>query len=228
MSTPPVTVGFDIKFALTAPEAALPAGGLLSIDTIDVDRVSPNDEPRVRALVEAARTGDREAFGELVVMYERVVFRTALAALGRREDAEDAAQDAFIVAWRKLRGYRGASTFRTWMLTIVWRKALDRRRIRRLWWMRTADARHEGEADAFQRLAASGTSPEREAISRDLADRVRGEIRRLSRKLQDTLLLAACGEYSYEEISAMLRTPVGTVKWRVAEARRLIKERLEA
>ena len=81
----------------------------------------------------AARTGGQAAFGDLVTMHQRVVFRTAMAALGPREDAEDAAQEAFVVAWRKLRGFRGDSTFRTWLLTIAWRKALDKRRKRLLW-----------------------------------------------------------------------------------------------
>ena len=55
------------------------------------------ESAEVRALVAAAQAGSQEAFGTLVAMYERVVFRTALAALGSREDAEDAAQDAFVM-----------------------------------------------------------------------------------------------------------------------------------
>lgn len=98
--------------------------------------VSAGDSPEVRALVASAQTGDQAAFGALVAMHERIVFRTALAALGTREDAEDAAQEAFVMAWRRLAGFRGDSTFKTWLLTITWRKALDRRRSRKLWWSR--------------------------------------------------------------------------------------------
>jgi RNA polymerase sigma-70 factor (ECF subfamily) len=57
---------------------------------------------------------------------------------------------------------------------------------------------------------------------------IAGEIRSLAPKLRDPLLLAAAGEYSYEEIAAMLKIPVGTLKWRVSEARRLVRKRLEA
>ena len=73
----------------------------------DVLRVAPlaelpvsegRDPARVTALLEAARAGSPEAFGELVTLHERMVFRAALAALGNREDALDAAQDAFVVA----------------------------------------------------------------------------------------------------------------------------------
>ena len=184
------------------------------------------EEPRILALIDAARTGDREAFGELVSINQRVVFRTALAALGAREDAEDAAQEAFIVAWQKLPAFRGDSTFRTWLLTIVWRKALDRRRVRRLWWQRTERPRLED--DAMSDVAAAAPSPEARAVSRDLAVRIREVILTLSPKLRDTFLLASSGEHSYEEIGAMLRVPVGTVKWRVSEARKTIQERLAA
>ncbi len=174
----------------------------------------------------AARDGSREAFGDLVRLHERVVFRTALAALGTREDAEDAAQEAFVVAWRKLAGFRGDSTFRTWLLTIVWRKALDKRRVRVLWLKRT-----RGPAEAagalIDEIAGHEPDPERAAVSTDLVRRVRAEILRLTPKLRDTLLLAASGEHSYEEIARLLGIPLGTVKWRVAEARRIVGSRID-
>ena len=95
------------------------------------------DPARVRELLDQARAGSHEAFGELVTLHERAVFRVTLAALGHRDDAMDAAQDAFVVAWRKLAGFRGDAAFRTWLLTIAWRKALDRRRARTIFWRRT-------------------------------------------------------------------------------------------
>jgi RNA polymerase sigma-70 factor (ECF subfamily) len=182
---------------------------------------------RVQALVAAARTGDREAFGDLVTMHQRIVYRTALAALGTREDAEDATQEAFVIAWQKLSGFRGEALFRTWLLTIVWRKALDRRRQRRLWWNRTQSGTMPALVDPLDRAQDDAPSPERAAVSRDMADRVRHEIVQLSPKLKDTLLLATSGEHTYEEIATLLGVPLGTVKWRVAEARRLVLERLD-
>lgn len=183
------------------------------------------DSPEVRALVSAARAGDREAFGALVSIHERIVVRTALAALGSREDAEDAAQDAFVTAWRKLEGFRGDSTFKTWLLTITWRKALDRRRSRRLWWSRQGAS--WDEPAPLEDFAGAEPSPEHLTLARDLADRARLEIARLSPKLRDALLLAVTGEHRYEEIATLLGIPTGTVKWRVAEARKQLTARLE-
>lgn len=194
-----------------------------------VQFVTAGDTAEVRALVAAAQTGDHSAFSALVSMHERIVFRTALAALGSREDAEDAAQEAFVMAWRRLSGFRGESTFKTWLLTITWRKALDRRRSRKLWWSRQITSfGTDDESSPLDDVATSEPNAERVAVSKDLADRAKDEITRLSPKLRDALLLAASGEHRYEEIARLLEIPLGTVKWRVAEARRLLTIRLEA
>lgn len=204
---------FPDRLTIVAP-AALPAAVC-------------REEPRTQALIEAARAGDREAFGELVAMHERAVFRTSLAALGgHAEDAEDAAQEAFVMAWQKLPGFRGDSAFKTWLLTIVWRKALDRRRVRKLWWARTQSASGDGATDPFDDIAATLASPEQHAMSRDLARRIRAAIAKLSPKIKDAFLLATSGEHSYDDISAILHIPVGTVKWRVSEARRILQKRV--
>ena len=197
------------------------------------------ESPDVSRLVRQAQTGDAAAFGRLVAMHERAVLRAAMAALGSRADAEDAAQDAFVMAWRRLSTFRGDAQFRTWLLTIAWRKALDRRRRLALWRQRSApipggsgalvgrSGFRSGEPDPLDRLTEPTADPESRAIASDAARRVRGEIEKLTPKLRDTLLLAASGDHSYEDIAAMLRVPLGTVKWRVAEARRLLIARCE-
>ena len=220
---PTVAVVLMSTLLVTAAVADL----LSIVESMELPEAASREEPRVQAMVEAARQGDREAFGDLVTLYQRLVFRTAIAALGSREDAEDAAQEAFVAAWQKLPGFRGDATFRTWLLTIVWRKALDRRRARRLWWTRTGSPRETDARDQVEELAGTLSSPEEQALSRGLADRISAEIIRLSPKLKDTFLLAMSGEHSYDEIATLLKIPIGTVKWRVAEARRIIGRKLD-
>jgi RNA polymerase sigma-70 factor, ECF subfamily len=75
-------------------------------------------------------------------------------------------------------------------------------------------------------LASADPSPEETAAHEELRQAIVAEIRALPAKLRDALLLAQSGEYTYEEIGAMLGTAVGTIKWRVSEARKAIKTRL--
>jgi RNA polymerase sigma-70 factor (ECF subfamily) len=206
---------------VTAVAADLLKGAL----PLDVSPADGRETAEVRRLVDAARAGDRDAFGTLVALNQRAVLRAAMAALGDAAEAEDVAQDACLVAWRKLATFRGDATFRTWLLTIVWRKALDRRKHRRLrrWLGRRDD---EDVGAMVDRIEEPGADPERQTMSRDLVRRTAAEIRALSPKLRDALLLAATGEHSYADIAAMLGIPLGTLKWRVSEARRIVGERL--
>ncbi len=182
------------------------------------------------ALVRRAQAGDVEAFGELVERNRRAVFRAALAAVGNPTEADDVAQEAFVTAFQKLNGFRGESSFRTWLLTITWRKAIDRRKSVTKWMQRLvgpAPASESGEEwDPMDRIAAGGQSQEDELLTSDLQRRLRPLIASLPRKLRDALLLAGSGDHSYDEIGKMLKIPTGTVKWRVSEARKVLKQKM--
>lgn len=183
-------------------------------------------------LVRLAQAGDTGAFGELVERNRRAVFRAALAAVGSATEADDVAQEAFVTAWRKLSGFRGESQFRTWLLSITWRKAIDRRKSLTKWLKVAATAsRNEAGDDIFDvvdQVPSQEHGPDAAFESAELQRDIRRLIRTLPRKLRDALLLAGTGEHTYEEISRMLDAPVGTVKWRVAEARRVLKRKLAA
>jgi RNA polymerase sigma-70 factor (ECF subfamily) len=180
-------------------------------------------------LVARARQGDAAAFGELVDRHRAAVYRAALAALRSPADAEDAAQDAFLLAYRRLDSFRGDASFKTWLLTITWRQAINRRRSLTSVWRRVAASSAGGDDEpAIARAAAGGPSPEDAAQAEQLRRGVHDAIRALSSKLRDALLLALAGDYTYEEIGVMVGAPVGTIKWRVSEARRLVKKQLKA
>lgn len=183
-------------------------------------------------LVRLAQAGDSEAFGELVERNRRAVFRAALAALGSPAEADDVTQEAFVTAWRKLSGFRGESQFRTWLLSITWRKAIDRRKSVSKWLKLAASASRDEAGDEIFDVVEQVPSRERppDAVfeSTELQRDIRRLIRTLPRKLRDALLLAGTGEHTYDEIGEILHAPVGTVKWRVAEARRVLKRKLAA
>jgi RNA polymerase sigma-70 factor, ECF subfamily len=172
-------------------------------------------------LVLLARQGDPDAFDQLVVRHQSAVFRAALAALRVREDAEEVAQDTFIRAWNALGGFRGDSSFRTWLLRIAWNRAISKRRGIAGWLRRAMPIADVAEpaAPAGQHAGVNNAELQAHAVR---------AIQALSPKLRDALLLVQSGEYQYEEIARMLGVPAGTVKWRVSEARRKVRGTLAA
>jgi RNA polymerase sigma-70 factor (ECF subfamily) len=179
------------------------------------------------ALVRRAQAGDTEAFGELVERNRRAVFRAALAAVGSATEADDVAQEAFVTAFQKLEGFRAESSFKTWLLSITWRKAIDRRKSVTRWMQRMVAPAHPSETgeewNPMDRLAAGGPSQEDDLMTSDLQKRLKPLIASLPKKFRDALLLAGSGDHTYDEIGRLLKIPTGTVKWRVSEARKVLK-----
>jgi len=178
-------------------------------------------------LAARAQAGDSDAFSALVELHHRAARRVALAALGNLADADEAVQDACLTAWRRIDRLEEPAAFRAWLLRITWRKALDRRRALTSWIKRI---RHEPAGEEHQEplddIAAADETPDRALLSRE-RDRVVAQlIRSLPSRLRDPLLLAASGEHRYEDIATLLDIPLGTVKWRMVEARRVLREKL--
>jgi len=182
-------------------------------------------------LVELALGGDRTAFGELVDRHQQAVFLTALGALRSREDAEDVTQDTFIRAFRELARFRREASFRTWALTIAWNLVRDRRRSLRRW-LKTF-SQHDGNDDAGRAAMATvgwrtdERSSEVALIEAQAYRDVRRLVGALPAKYRDPLLLSVFGDQTCEAIGRVLGVPAGTAKWRVSEARRLLRVKLE-
>jgi len=177
-------------------------------------------------LVELARSGDRAAFGRLIEDHLGAARRLALAAVGQPSDADEAVQEASLVAWQRLDALKEPGAFRAWFMRIVWRKALDRRRSVKTWLERFGVAPADPEAPIIE-PATSDPDPDAQLLSKELERAIRQVIRTLPKRLRDPFLLAASGDHRYEEIAELLGSPVGTVKWRISEARRLIRLKLD-
>jgi RNA polymerase sigma-70 factor (ECF subfamily) len=129
-----------------------------------------------------------------------------------------------VTAFRKLETFRGDAAFRTWLLRIAWREAQDRRRsLRRRLRRFVAGEREDSLGDT---VPGSCPSPEDALAGAELRDQIRRLVRALPARLREPLLLAATREHTYEEMALILDAPAGTVKWRVAEARKQLKDRL--
>lgn len=181
-------------------------------------------DPEVVRLVTLARSGDRAAFGRLIEDHLAPARRLALSAVGQRMDADEAVQEAAVAAWTRLHSLQEPAAFRAWFMRIVWRKAVDRRRSLQSWLDRFgARPSDDGQIE----FPAATPAPDAMLISRELERAIGQVVRALPRKLRDPFLLAASGDHRYEEIAALVGAPVGTVKWRISEARRLIRLKLD-
>lgn len=169
---------------------------------------------RETALVAAAQRGDRAAFSALVREAAPTLERLALRVLGHRQDAEDAAQEAVLDAWRSLPRFRGEARFRTWIYRILVARALDVARRRR----------PAEEIPSTAACAAQG--PAEDASSRDIESRVREAIESLPPAQRTVLLLRTDHGMSYDEIAYVMGTGRDAVRMNLIEARRKLARRL--
>jgi RNA polymerase sigma-70 factor, ECF subfamily len=164
--------------------------------------------PRIDAdLVSRARSGQLDAFEELVRRHRLGTYRVALRMLGDESDAEDATQDAFVQAWRNLAGFRADAAFSTWMYRIVTNRCLNMLRARR----RTEPLPADREAPASR--------PDRIAEARWQLDDLKRAIERLTPGQRAPLILRELQGCSYEEIAEALELSIPAVKSRLHRAR---------
>jgi RNA polymerase sigma-70 factor, ECF subfamily len=168
--------------------------------------------------LERARAGDEAGFAWLLSRYRSRVVRLAAHVLRRPSEAEDAAQEAFIRAFRNLRSFRGEGRFYTWLYHIVVRVCLDRRRL----------ARWEAEVqiDEMSLNVDRGDTPGAEIIHhRLLVERL---LDQLSPPMRAALVLREIEGLEYAEIADVLDIPVGTVRSRLNAARAKFRSIYEA
>jgi RNA polymerase sigma factor (sigma-70 family) len=181
-----------------------------------VDR--PLDEAE---LVERARRGDLEAWETLVRTYQGIAFRTAYLLAGNAADAEEAAQDGFLKAFRALGRFRRGAALKPWLLRIVANEARNRRR---------SAARRERlalRAAAQDRPGDAVPSPEAALLARESHERLLAAVEQLPDEHRDAVACRYFLELSEEETAAALGIRRGTVKSRLSRALARLRETLE-
>jgi RNA polymerase sigma-70 factor (ECF subfamily) len=169
-------------------------------------------------LVERARRGDHGAYADLVHAYQGIAFRTAYLITGGAAEAEDAAQDGFVKAWRALRRFRAGAPFRPWLLQIVANEARNRRRSAgRRAQLAVRAAAKESSGDA-------APSPEASLLEAERRDALLAAVNELPEDQRDVIALRYFAELSEQETAAALDVPRGTVKSRTARALERLRE----
>jgi RNA polymerase sigma factor (sigma-70 family) len=181
-----------------------------------------------RRLVAAAQRGDVETFNALVRLYEGRVYNLCYRMLGDADSAADAAQDAFLSAFRNLRSFRGGS-FRSWMLRIATNTCYDilRARKRRPAISLDADADADDDSSPLQ-IADGAESPTDFALRRELARAIQLGLEGLPEEQRIVLILSDIEGLAYEEIAEITSTNLGTVKSRLSRGRARLREILKA
>jgi RNA polymerase sigma factor (sigma-70 family) len=181
-----------------------------------------------RRLVASAQRGDVEDFNALVRLYEGRVYNLCYRMLGDSDSAADAAQDAFLSAFRNLRSFRGGS-FRSWMLRIATNTCYDalRARKRRPAISLDMDADEDDDASPLQ-IADAAESPTDFALRRELAVAIQHGLGSLPDEQRVILILSDIEGLAYEEIAQITNTNIGTVKSRLSRGRSRLRDVLKA
>jgi len=181
-----------------------------------------------RRLVEVAQRGDVESFNELVRLFEGRVYTLCYRMLGDAESAADAAQDAFLAAFRNLRSFRGGS-FRSWMLRIATNTCYDVLRVRKRRPSVSLDIEADDEsASSPLQIADTAESPDDFAQRRELAAAIQNGLTELPDEQRIVLILSDIQGLAYEEIAQITNSNLGTIKSRLSRGRARLREVLKA
>lgn len=147
-----------------------------------------------------------------------LAYRVAFSVLRHRQDAEDVAQDAYARAYRRFRSLRDRARFRSWLVRMTWRLAIDHRR---------GEKRRATREQVDVPVPPTQTTTVDAVVAEERARALWQAIDALPPKLRLVVVLAAIEEQDHARVAAVLGVPVGTVKSRLFLARQQLKERLE-
>lgn len=173
-------------------------------------------------LVERAKRGDQDAYGELVHAYQGIAFRTAYVLTGSAADAEEAAQDAFVKAFYALGRFRPGAELRPWLLRIVANEARNRRRSAG----RRTNLALRAAADPLSGGAAP--SPEANLLAGEQQARLLAAVEGLPEEQRDVVACRYFLELTEEETASALGLRKGTVKSRLSRGLERLRRELEA
>ncbi len=169
-------------------------------------------------LVLASQDGDRAAFGQLCVRYERMVYSIALARLGNHAEAQELCQEVFMHALEKIDQLREPDCFGGWLRSMAQRMAINRA-VRR-------QPLVSAEAETIEGSAVERHTPLDRAIAGERRRQVRAGLRKLKSMDRETLVAFYVNGRSLVEMSNQFASPVGTIKRRLHVARKRLAREL--
>jgi RNA polymerase sigma-70 factor, ECF subfamily len=191
----------------------------------DLRATTVADDPVQRRdliLVQRARDGDLDAFNDLVVLYQDMLFALVVRMVPDRDQASDAVQEAFFSAYRNVAGFRGGSV-KSWLSRIAINAAMDAQRLKK---RRPADPYPELEDDNWQPPADPSADPVTSSLTSERHRILNGALARITHDQRTAIVLYDVEGYDYAEIAEITRVSVGTVKSRIHRGRLALRELL--
>ncbi len=181
-------------------------------------------------LVKRTLEGDIRAFEALIDKYKNMVFTISFRMLGNHADAEDASQEVFLRLFNSLKKYNSNHKFSNWLYQItmnICRDELRKRKNAKGNISLDEPLKEQDGKDIASLIPDDYNLPERIVEENELRDRLEMAIQKLPPDYREPLALRYTKGLSYEDISSILKLPVGTVKVRIHRARRMIREALK-
>ena len=191
------------------------------VERKDSESSAPTDEG---VLVRRARSGDLEAYDELVQRYQERIYATVYHMTSNHEDANDLAQESFIKAFKALKSFKGGSSFYTWLYRIAVNKTINflKQRKNRIH-MSLNDLDFNAEHDPDLVALISDKTPRREAGLTELQEKLNAALMKLSEPHRLVVVLHDVQGLSHDEIAKVMNCNIGTVRSRLFYARQQLQ-----
>ncbi len=188
---------------------------------------SKHREINEKALIAKSKKGDRAAFEELVRQFSKYVYTTAFFILRDSHEAEDVSQEVFVKVYLSIKGFRGLSSFKTWIRKLTVNTCIDKLRIH---------SKTKGKKVSLEKMTEEyeviftrfNQSLEKDYFNSETVKEVLKIIVNLDESYRIPLILRDLQDYSYREIAALTGKPIGTIKTNIHRARKMIKEKLKS
>ncbi|MBN1934813.1 MAG: sigma-70 family RNA polymerase sigma factor [Anaerolineae bacterium] len=175
------------------------------------------------ALIASAQGGDLEAFNQLVVHYQTIIYNVAYRILGDVDAAADAAQEAFISAYKAIDRFRGGS-FKGWLMRIATNACYDQLRVKKRRPTAPLDAVLYTDPEETRLQGEREQRPEEYVDQQELGDLIQRGLNTLPPEQRAVLILSDIQEMQYDEIAEALGVSLGTVKSRLNRARGKLRD----
>jgi RNA polymerase sigma-70 factor (ECF subfamily) len=184
-----------------------------------------------QALIKRLVKGEQSAYKELIEMIEKPLVNFIYRYVGERSEAEDIFQDTFVRVLQTIRGYRPKAKLSTWIFTIARNLCLDHiksKKRRRTLSLDTVPSPYHDNIIPFEEILQSQSmSVDSQVQKKELELEIEGALQRLPLKYREALILRVYLDLPYSEVAQIAQAPVGTVKYRVHSAIRILSRMLQ-